>query len=226
MPDSTPGAGGQPLAILVHGMGRTPLSMALLAHRLRREGFRSASFGYVAAFERTASCVSRLQRFIDARIGAAPYIVVGHSLGTVLLRCALPRLSRQPAACFLLTPPARACLWAKRCAPLMPYRLATGEMGQRLADEDFMRSVPAPACPTWVYAGTAGPRKSWFPLAGEPNDGVLMLSETQIAGVPTIPVPALHTFFMNSRFVARDLVAKAHAALRQAASRAANEEGA
>jgi len=196
----------QPLAILVHGMGRTPVSMALLAHRLRRQGFRTASFGYAATVEKFSPCQARLQRFIDARIGDQPYIVIGHSLGTVLLRSVLHLLPRQPAACFLLTPPSRPCTWARLLAPHLPYRVLTGEMGQLLADESFMQSVPVPACPTWIYAGTRGPRGRYWPIGDEDNDGVLKVSETVLDGVPVVLVPAMHTYIMNSRALVRHLL--------------------
>jgi hypothetical protein len=207
----------RPLAVLVHGMGRTPVSMVLLALRLRRAGFATAIFGYLATLERFPACAARLQRFIEKRAGAVPFIVVGHSLGTVLLRDVLPRLARAPAACFLLAPPARACVGARMFAPFLPYRIITGEMGQLLADERFMASVPVPACPTWIYAGTGGPRGAFYPLGDEPNDGILKVSETQISGVPVVLVPAMHTFLMNSRLVARDLIGKASALVNRSA---------
>ncbi len=200
-----------PLAILVHGMGRTPVSMAPLAFRLRRDGFRTAIFGYSVTVERFASCVARLQRFIESRLGTERFIVIGHSLGAVLLRCVLPKLVQSPAACFLLAPPSRACVWARMLAPHLPYRIVAGEMGQLLANEEFMGSVPTPRCPTWIYAGTGGPSARFFPLGDEPNDGVLKVSETRLTGVPLVLVPALHTYLMNSRIVVRDLVDRARA---------------
>lgn len=206
-------SGGPPLAILVHGMGRTPLSMALLAARLRRQGFGTASFGYVAALERHAACLGRLRDFIAARVSSDRYIVVGHSLGAVLLRGVLPQLALRPAACFLLAPPARVCVWARRLAPFWVYRMATGEMGQLLADERFWPTLPLPDCPTWIYAGTAGPRHRRFALADEANDGILKISETQLPGIATMRVPALHTFCMNSREVTQDVVRNARAIL-------------
>lgn len=200
-----------PLAVLVHGMGRTPVSMVLLAYRLRRQGFRTAIFGYAVTVEKFPSCLARLQRFIDSRLGGEPYIVIGHSLGAVLLRCVLPRLVRAPVACFLLAPPSRACVFARMLAPHLPYRVLTGEMGQLLADEQFMQSVPIPRCPTWIYAGTGGPKTRFFPIGDEPNDGVLKVSEVRLAGVPLVLVPAMHTFLMNSRVVVHDLLERARA---------------
>ncbi|HYA65269.1 MAG TPA: alpha/beta fold hydrolase [Burkholderiaceae bacterium] len=203
----------QPVAILAHGMGRTPFSMALLAYRLRRQGFRTAVFGYSVTVEKFPSCLARLQRFIQSRCAGQPYIVVGHSLGAVLLRCVLPKLSQLPVACFFLASPAQVCGFARLLAPSVPYRLVAGEMGQLLADETFMQSVPIPRCPTWIYAGTGGPTSRFYPLGDEPNDGILKVSETRLPGVPVVLVPAMHTFMMNSRRVVQHLLQHAHAAV-------------
>jgi len=199
----------RPLAILVHGMGRSPASMALLAFRLRAAGFDTASFGYLAAFEKFSPCVQRLRRFADARAGARPYVLIGHSLGTVLLRAVLPLLARPPAACFFIGPPTRACVLARRFAGFLPYRLITGEMGQLLATESFLQGIPVPQCPAFIYAGTGGPRWRFYPVGDEPNDGILKVSETRLEGVPLIPIAAGHTFLMNARALVRDLTGKA-----------------
>jgi hypothetical protein len=205
--DATPRIAARPIhAILVHGMGRTPLSMALLARRLDAAGMATKLFGYVAMVEGFAACRDRLQRVVDQETADAPAILIGHSLGTVLIRAACPQLRRPPFGGFLLAPPSRASRAARAVAPRRLFRLLTGEMGQLLADADFMNALPLPTAPTTVYAGTGGPRGSWSPFAGEPNDGVLAVAETQLPGAPTRLVPAIHTFIMNSRDVAEDIV--------------------
>lgn len=187
--------------------------MAVLTLRLRRAGFDTASFAYVAALEKFLPCCERLRCFIQPRwsrgLLVRPYVVIGHSLGTVLLRSVLPQLGRAPAACFLIAPPTCACTLARCLAPRLPYRLLTGEMGGLLACTDFMRSLPLPTCAAWIYAGTAGPRARWYPLADEPNDGILKLSETRLGHLPLIEVPACHTYLMNGRALADDLISKA-----------------
>ena len=72
-------------AILVHGMGRTPAAMLILAARLRAAGLRPDLFAYSAALEGWEGCVGRLKGFIDRRAAGTDFVVVGHSLGTVLL---------------------------------------------------------------------------------------------------------------------------------------------
>ena len=199
-------------AVLIHGMGRTPLAMSLLATRLRANGIRPYLFGYSVTFERFESCVQRLESFITRRIRTEAYIMVGHSLGGVLTRAVLPRLVHQPAACFLLTSPTRACKVARRITPHPLARLLGGEIGQLLADQRFMESIPPPAVPTKIYAGTGGPRGRYSPFGEEPNDGVLTIQETLLPGVPVQAVPIIHTFIVNSKIVAQDIVkiAKSH----------------
>jgi len=194
-------------AILVHGMGRTPASFIVLAARLRARGFRPSSFRYSAAFERFVPCVDRLVERVRARAGDDPYILIGHSLGTVLIRAALPALAAHPpAVCFFLAPPVAASRAATFFAGRRLYRLLTGEMGQLLADPAFMAALPAPAVPTRIYAGTAGPRGRRFPFGFQPNDGILAVSETELPGqTPPILVPAIHSFIMNSASVADDI---------------------
>ncbi len=193
-------------AILIHGMGRTPIAMSLLAARLRASNIRPHLFGYSVTFERWEECVQRFECFITKRVKTHEYIIVGHSLGTVLTRAALPRLIHKPAACFLLAPPTQACKAARHFAPYRLARLLGGEMAQLLADQQFMESIPPTGVPTKIYAGTAGPRGRYSPFGEEPNDSVLTVKETMLPNVSIQTLPVLHTFIMNSRVVTQDIV--------------------
>jgi hypothetical protein len=192
-------------AVLIHGMGRTPVAMSLLAARLHAAGIRPQLFGYSVTFERLEHCVQRLEKFIARQIKTDPYIMVGHSFGGVLTRVTLPRLEHKPAACFLLTSPTQACLTARRVTPYRIARVLGGEIGQLLADERFMNSLPPPGVHTRIYAGTGGPRGLYSPFGDEPNDGVLMVHETVLPGVSVQTVPVIHPFIVLSKTVAKDI---------------------
>lgn len=195
-------------AIIIHGMGRTPLSMCLLAYRLRKEGIKSSLFAYTVTFERWEGCTKRLRKFIEKKVGEEEFMVVAHSLGTVLTRVVLLSLSHKPVACFFFAPPTQACDAARRLAPRHWYRLLAGEMGQLLANQEFMSSLPVPKMPTKIYAGDAGLTGRYSPFEDEPNDGVLMVKETHLPGFPMQIVPSLHTFIMNNRMIANDIIEK------------------
>jgi hypothetical protein len=193
-------------AIILHGMGRTPLAMSILSTRLRRAGIRPHLFGYSVTFERWEDCLERLERFVFKHTHPQDYIMIGHSLGSVLTRAVLPSLIHQPQACFFLAPPTQVCRAARKFAHRPLPRLLMGDMGKVLALDEFMNSLPVPGVPTKVYAGTGGPRGRYSPFGTEPNDGVLMVRETMLPGVPLQTVPLIHTFIMNSRVVTRDIV--------------------
>ncbi|MBP7252640.1 MAG: alpha/beta hydrolase [Alphaproteobacteria bacterium] len=195
------------LIILVHGMGRGPLSLALLAWRLKRAGYRTHLFYYLATFEKFDVCAERLARFITHRTAGQDYAFIGHSLGTVLLRAALPQLPRLPKASFLIAPPTLACQFALRLKNFWLYRWLTQEMGQRLADPNFMASLPVPPN-SHIFAGDAGPRWSWWPCGNAPNDGILTIAETRLPDVPHTVLPAVHSFIMNRPEIAAAILAR------------------
>lgn len=195
-------------AIVIHGMGRTPLSMCLLAYRLRAAGIKTSLFAYTVTFERWEGCTERLRAFIEKKVGGEAFIVVAHSFGTVLTRVVLPTIHHKPAACFFLAPPTQACAAASRLAPHLWYRLLAGEMGQLLANPEFISVLPIPEVPTKIYAGDAGLTGRYSPFEEEANDGVLMVKETLLPGIPAQIVPSLHAFIMNNRMIAKDIVDK------------------
>jgi pimeloyl-ACP methyl ester carboxylesterase len=190
----------------IHGMGRTPISQLVLAKRLRLRGFRVHLFGYstVQSFE---TCLTRLVSRARKLAGEEPFVLVGHSLGCVLIRAALPRIQPlRPVACFFLAPPSRVAKAARFFANSSLYRLLTRDSGQLLASEAFMESLPVPDVPVRVYAGTGGYRGRFSPFKSEENDGILALSETPLfVGAEVVRVPAIHTFIMNSELVANDI---------------------
>ena len=193
-------------AVLLHGMGRTPLAMSILAARLRANNIRPHLFAYSVTFECWDNCTRRLERFINRRVKEADFIMVGHSMGSVLTRAILPRLTHKPIACFFLSPPAQVCKMARILTPQRWVKLLAGEFGQILGNEQFMNSLPSSGVPIKIYAGTAGPRGRYSPFGEELNDGVLTVKEASLPDVPLQTVHILHPFIMNSRVVTRDIV--------------------
>jgi len=193
-------------AILIHGMGRTPLAMSILAMRLQAADIHPHLFGYSVTFERWEDCIERYRGFIEKRTASSNYIIVGHSLGTVLTRATLPRLTHLPKACFFLAPPTQVTGAAKNFAHRKLIKLFMSEMGKVLTDEQRMKSLPVPSVPTKIYSGIAGPRGRYSPFGEELNDGLLTVKETLLPNIPMQTVPSLHTFIMNSKLVTQDIV--------------------
>ncbi len=198
--------------LLVHGLGRTPASLWRLSRALERAGHRTVRVGYVAAVESWDRIRARVRRQAEAvaRDGA-PYAVVGHSLGGLLLRATFgdwPDHLARPRHLVMLGTPNAAPRLARRLHQLLPYRLALGECGQLLADPAFFAALPPADVPCTVIAGTRGWRGRRSPFGDGPNDGIVALDEARLGdGTPVVEVRATHTFLMDHPEVRRALAA-------------------
>ena len=190
--------------LLVHGMGRTALSLYRLARDLESAGHRTMRLGYVPAVEPFARIVSRIhRRLTQLARSCQPYAVVGHSLGGLLVRAALAGpVAPPPAHLIMLGTPNRSPRLARQYQRLWLYRWVNGESGQVLAQSRFFEQLPPLTVPYTIIAGTKGWRARPGVFGGEPNDGVVAVSETMVAGTDTpIELPVRHTFMMNDRRV-------------------------
>lgn len=202
---------------LIHGMGRTPISMWVLKFRLERAGYRTSLFGYlvtVSDLDRIAErFAERVRREMAAEVaaghgsaaaeddGAPSYAVVGHSLGNIITRLASPELPPGFRRFVMLAPPNRSPVIARTLGNNELFRAATRDAGEKLIDERFYSELPELAVPSIIIAGTRGPRARWLPFGGEPNDSILRVDETRLEGVPAIDVHGVHSFLMNRRDV-------------------------
>lgn len=195
---------------LLHGLGRTSASMAVLAHRLKKAGHRPTFYGYQVLLrtlddiaERFADKADRVLARDRARERSAvvPYAVVGHSLGNVITRLASPELPSGLERFVMIAPPNRVPAVARALSDNPVFRAASKDAGKMLTDEEFFARLPKPDVPTLVIAGTRGPSASWLPFAGEPNDGIVTVDETRYEGAPQLLIHGVHTFLMNRRDV-------------------------
>lgn len=190
--------------LLVHGLGRTPLSLFGLGARLRRAGHRTRYFAYSPTFE----SVSRIRRRLTATLRELaarrkPVALIGHSLGGLFLRMCLPDVPelRVHHLVTLGTPTAvpRMAILAAKWFP--PFRAYSRTCGQLLRSAEALAALPDISAPFTPIAGTAGPRSRLSPFGDEPNDGVVAVCETRLPGREPEPFPVLHTFLMDDRAV-------------------------
>ena len=85
---SPPPPEGAESVIVVHGLGRTSASMAILEQRLENAGFRVVSFRYPSTSEPMEALVDLLQSEVALCCGTEAETVhfVTHSMGGVLVR--------------------------------------------------------------------------------------------------------------------------------------------
>lgn len=196
--------------LLVHGLGRTPLSIFGLAAALRRAGHRTTFFAYSPTLE----SLSRIHRRLVASLtllGRAghPLGLVAHSLGGLLLRRALAELPHLPVhRLVMLATPNRPPGIARAASRWLAFRCVARECGRFLASTKLIPAIPPPAVPYTLVAGTAGPRRRWLPCGDEPNDGIVTVAEVKVrdADAPIL-VPVLHSFIMDAPAVRHAVVA-------------------
>ena len=149
--------------VLVHGLGRTRFSLALLRWRLAAAGHVCESFSYWALFENQSGIVSRLVVRLRRLAEEGKEVgLVGHSFGGLLLRqavAAVPEL-RVKHLVMLGTPNRRPRL-AVRLYTQFPYGFLRGSCGRCLTDAAWFSSLPVPTVPYTLISGTGGWRGGW-----------------------------------------------------------------
>ncbi len=193
-------------ALFIHGMGRTQISGWALLRKLRSCGIGTSSFGYSTALQNFPQISNRLASRISTISVDGEYILIGHSLGGVLLRSALASLAvgmRPPTRVFLLGSPTKSARLAKILSGNPIFRLATGDCGQMLASDARMHCIPPLLAPTTGVFGDRGIPVTRHVFQGEQNDGVVSVSEVSATWITdTVIVPIVHTFLPASGAVA------------------------
>ena len=198
--------------IVVHGLGRTSASMAILVSRLENAGFRVVNFGYPSRSEPIEALVERLESEVGQCCSNEAETVhfVTHSMGGVLVRS---YLSQRPEAhqgrVVMLSPPSQG-----------------SEIIDAFSDSDLLRSILGPAAlllgtdsagianqlepvrfSLGVITGTRSldPIGSW--LIPGPDDGKVSVDRAAVEGAADfIVLPATHTFIMNRSDVAEEVI--------------------
>lgn len=192
---------------LIHGMARTPLSMAPLALRLRASGHRPSLFGYSVTFERLDRIAERFAEHVrevvgdevldnesDAEEREEGYAVVGHSLGNIITRLASPKLPPGFRRFVMLAPPNHPPATARALEDNFFFVLLTRDAGRKLCDDGFYDDLPAPDVPSLVIAGTRGPSGEWHPANDQAHDGLVTVDEAKLDGVPLVEIHGVHSF--------------------------------
>ncbi|MEP4888438.1 MAG: alpha/beta fold hydrolase [Aliiglaciecola sp.] len=198
--------------LFVHGMGRTPISATPMLWRLRRHGHCVDVIGYFTGTETFTEIVDRVKRKIQDIAVKGEYVVVGHSLGGIMLRAALqnmPVATRLPNHLFLLGSPVTPARLAQKSQHELGFQLVSGDCGQLLATPSRLLEIGMPDIPKTAIVGTRS-----FPLTkkyflDEQNDGVVSVNECAHKDISeVIKVPIVHTFLPSSRKVSKIILDK------------------
>lgn len=202
-----PPAADAETVILVHGLGRTRASMALLGARLREAGFRTINVGY-SGRRTIEELVSELRhRVEECCAGTSDVHFVTHSMGGILVRMYLAEHSPDhEGRVVMLSPPSQGSEVVDALPDSPLRRLLLGPAGSRLGTDSL--SVPSRLGPAEFELGvitgdrTMNPLTSW--LIPGPDDGKVSIDRARVEGAAFLVVPHTHTFIMNTRVVAEE----------------------
>jgi pimeloyl-ACP methyl ester carboxylesterase len=175
------------LVVLVHGMGRSSLSMLPMERALERQGFEVLNWGYSSTLHDVAELGELLAAAVreQPRPDGAHVHFVTHSLGGIVVRAALAQaVPTGMGRVVMLAPPNAGARAADLAAPWAGWLLKPlGEIGT--GEGSVARALAAPA---GVEIGV---------IAGG-EDAKVSVEETHLPGeTDHVVVPAWHSFLMN-----------------------------
>ena len=182
--------------VFLHGMGRTRVSMMILARRFKKAGYETLNFPYGQKDSSIDELSDAFANFLKINVKTPRHHLVGHSLGNIIIRHALRKRVRPGLGrIVMLAPPNRAARLAKLLKDNRFYRWFMGDSGQKLATEEFYRTLPVPPVEFGIIAGDKGQRLTF----DEPNDGIVDVEGTKLPGIKAfVIVRHTHTFLMNA----------------------------
>jgi hypothetical protein len=204
-------AGQRDCVILIHGLGRTSLSMKRLEWTLERAGYQVVNLRYPS---RRFTVEQLAEEYLDKAVAAqsqAPRIhFVTHSLGGIVLRDylaghAMTNLGRA----VMLAPPNHGSELADRLKKCAAGRWILGPAGCQLgtgAAELPERLGPA-RFPLGVIAADSALHRWLCRLFPGPNDGKVSVQSAQLDGMADfLVVPGSHTWIMWRAGVLRQVL--------------------
>jgi triacylglycerol lipase len=186
--------------------------MRLLEGRLADAGYRVHNLAYTRRAESIEAIVAEVHRlFIDCCVHDTGEVhFVTHSLGGLVLRAYLAK--HRPlnlGRAVMLAPPNGGSEIVDRFRGWGLFRSVLGPIAPQLGtgSDDLPARLPVPDCEFGVIAGN-----HWINPVGpivlpSPHDGTVSVDRTHLSGMKDhLIVPYTHTFIMNSKLVARQVI--------------------
>jgi len=189
--------------VLLHGLGRTSLSMYLLKIQLENIGYTVVSKGYASTDGSIKEHADWLDKLInDCSRKSEKIHFVTHSLGGIILRFHL-KIKKYPnmGRVVMLSPPNKGSQVADFLRDWSLFKLLMGPSGQEIGTGPG--SIPNKLGPVAFELGVITGDVSFNPftslLIPGPDDGKVSVENARVKGMKDfIVMPHSHTFIMNS----------------------------
>ena len=195
---------GKAIVVLVHGLWVRGWSMTVLAKRLRAQGHDVQVFSYPTTSDCLDAHADALHAFIGG-LDAEELHLVGHSMGGLVILNLLNRYDDlPPGRVVLMGSPVKGSRVVKRLEKLPGHKLMLGKARENLL-QGYDRA------PEMHEAGMIrGTRALGLGQvtggAGEPSDGTVAVSETELEGLTdSVELGVSHTEMLLSKDVAKQI---------------------
>ena len=196
--------------VLVHGLGRSPASMLVLAQRLEWAGYGVVTVGYKSLQTAFSEQVATVGSVVDRCCAESPQIhFVGHSLGGLVIRGYLAETPpEQLGRVVLLAPPNQGSLFVDWLEEIPAATEVLGPVGSELGTDstDIPATLPPPDYEMGIIAGNRSIQPIGHLAIPGPDDGIVSVEQTRVEGVPVIVLPRSHAFIMSSRYTAQAVI--------------------
>ncbi|MGD8976435.1 MAG: alpha/beta fold hydrolase [Gammaproteobacteria bacterium] len=211
--DETPGASDpeQEVVVLLHGLGRSAGSMALLEQRLESAGYRVHNIDYPSRQAPPDALVALIAESVTACCADSPRVhYVTHSLGGILARAYLAAEAPANAGrLVMLAPPNRGSELPDLLGDQWLFEFIMGPTASELGTDpaSFPNRLPMPPVPTGVIAGTGSINPVGTLVIPGEDDGMVSVCRTWIEGLADfLVVPQTHAFIMRSTRVTDQVI--------------------
>lgn len=201
MPD---GKAQQPVIVLVHGLWNRGWTMMAVAKRLKARGHNVAVYSYPTRSDDLDGHANGLRAFLRT-IKSEQVHLVGHSMGGLVILNMLSRFDDlPPGRIVLMGTPVKGSSAVKRLEKLPGQKFMFGKARQNLL-QGFQHTPKERE--TGVIRGTRALGLGRIAGApGEPNDGSVAVSETELEGMKdSVDLDVAHTQMLVSAEVVDQL---------------------